>query len=54
MASWIFTARIDYDDEVAPDELTEDHLDLGALYYGDKHQSFSLTTVPGSIRKLEE
>lgn len=43
-------------DECGPDAefVNKDWLDLGPLYYGDKHQEYGLTTVPGSIRKVEE
>jgi hypothetical protein len=33
-------------------EVDEDYLDLVALYYGDKHQEFTLTSVADSIEEI--
>lgn len=52
MTRYRFECVLEMDDDW--DELTEDDLDLGPLYYGDKHMQWGLTTVPGSIRKVEE
>lgn len=35
-------------------EIDEDYIDLTALYYGDKHQEFSLSVVPGTIEEIKK
>lgn len=50
--SFKFEVIIDFfEDHEMPDE---DFIDLTALYYGDKHQSFGLTVVPGTITEVRE
>jgi len=47
-----FECIISFDDD--GHEVDEDYLDLAALYYGDKHQEFSLTTIPGTIKEIKK
>ena len=54
MSSYRFEVIIEFDFGCEPDEMDGRYLDLSALYCGDKHQSFSLTTVPGSIKEIKK
>ena len=51
--SYRFEVVIDYVEEVgAP---SKDDLDLGPLYYGDKHaDNYSLYVVPGTIEEVKK
>lgn len=52
MSAYKFEVIIDFlEDHHEPDE---EYLDLGPLYYGDKHQSFVLTAVPGTIQEVKK
>lgn len=50
MTAYKFEVVIDYFED--HDKPTENDLELGALYYGDKHQAYGLFVVPGTVEEL--
>ena len=52
MTAYKFEVVIRYMEDVGLP--TEDDLDLGALYYGDKHaDNYSLNVIPGTIEEIK-
>jgi hypothetical protein len=53
VTAYKFEVVIQYSEDVGLP--TKDDLDLGALYYGDKHaDNYSLSVVPGTIEEIEK